>query len=78
MTETPVQVTIQALENQVAQLKRMTGNTGENSQDLQQEITRLKTANEKAEYRIRFHLDSIRKSFNVSNQRSSFSFQLSL
>ncbi|CAO3702807.1 unnamed protein product [Rhizopus stolonifer] len=57
--KTPVQVTIQALENQVAQLKRMTGNTGENSQDLQQEITRLKTANEKAEYRIRFLLKTL-------------------
>ncbi|KAG2202476.1 hypothetical protein INT47_013092 [Mucor saturninus] len=66
LSTTPVDVAIKALQVQVEQLKRILNKTDEvspviedNSQELKQEIKRLQTLNDKAEYRIKMLLRTL-------------------
>ncbi|KAG1046762.1 hypothetical protein G6F46_010832 [Rhizopus delemar] len=68
LENTPVDVTIRALQAQVEQLKRIVGGDAsavqpssdeESTERLKQEIKALKLANEKAEYRIKILLRTL-------------------
>ncbi|KAG1139116.1 hypothetical protein G6F37_004323 [Rhizopus arrhizus] len=67
LENTPVDVTIRALQAQVEQLKRIVGgdssavqpSSDESTETLKQEIKALKLANEKAEYRIKILLRTL-------------------
>ncbi|OBZ82173.1 hypothetical protein A0J61_09777 [Choanephora cucurbitarum] len=65
LSNTPVEVAIQSLQQQVEQLKRIVNKKVDdlpdttNQEALKEEIKQLKIANEKAEYRIRFLLRTL-------------------
>ncbi|CAO3638481.1 unnamed protein product [Mucor fragilis] len=62
---TPVNVAVEALQRQVDQLKRIINKSDgpmqqdDNTQELQQEIKKLRTENAKAEYRIKMLLRTL-------------------
>ncbi|CEJ02786.1 hypothetical protein RMCBS344292_16781 [Rhizopus microsporus] len=75
LSNTPVDVAIKALQTQVEQLKRMVNNKNTNDsnnstsneaevQSLKKEIQELKTANDKAEYRIKMLLRALEERDN--------------
>ncbi|CEG82114.1 hypothetical protein RMATCC62417_16236 [Rhizopus microsporus] len=77
LSNTPVSVAIKALQTQVEQLKRIVNNKNTKEQDssnstsneaevqsLKKEIQELKTANDKAEYRIKMLLRALEERDN--------------
>ncbi|CAO3663779.1 hypothetical protein G6F70_002295 [Rhizopus microsporus] len=77
LSNTPVDVAIKALQTQVEQLKRIVNNKNTNEQNsnnstsneaevqsLKKEIQELKTANDKAEYRIKMLLRALEERDN--------------
>ncbi|GAN06176.1 hypothetical protein MAM1_0114d05656 [Mucor ambiguus] len=66
LSSTPVNVTVEALQRQVNQLKRIIHKSedepiqqDDNTEQLQQEIKKLRTENAKAEYRIKMLLRTL-------------------
>ncbi|KAG2213686.1 hypothetical protein INT46_006115 [Mucor plumbeus] len=67
LSSTPVNVAVDALQRQVDQLKRIINKSDDqpsnendsSNDDLQQEIKKLRIANEKAEYRIKMLLRTL-------------------
>ncbi|OAC99984.1 hypothetical protein MUCCIDRAFT_113434 [Mucor lusitanicus CBS 277.49] len=67
LSSTPVNVAVEALQRQVDQLKRIVHKSGDepipqqddNTEELQQEIKKLRTENAKAEYRIKMLLRTL-------------------
>ncbi|KAK4512566.1 anthranilate phosphoribosyltransferase [Mucor velutinosus] len=65
LSSTPVNVAVEALQRQVDQLKRIVHKSDDqpiqhdNTEELQQEIKKLRTENAKAEYRIKMLLRTL-------------------